>query len=143
MNVLGTTAGPTTPVVCDCTKTVPVGISNGRIPDSQMKSNSVKVTTPGSTYTGPEEARLNNKPSTSGTGAWEPKDEEGHIEIYFNKLENIKEIRTQGSPSSKKYTRRYFIFASKDGKTFDDEPVKTVHNITKFYFLDVNFLLNI
>ena len=122
----------TTVSECDCTKTVPVGISDGQIPDSQMKSNSVKVTTPGSTYTGPEEARLNNKPSASGTGAWEPKDEEGYIEIYFNKLETITEIRTQGSPSSNKYTRRYFVFYSKDGKTFEQEPVKTVRFLYKY-----------
>jgi len=92
----------------------PIGVSDDRIPDSQIKSNSVKVTT------------LNNKPSSKGSGAWEPKDEEGHIDIYFNKLEEIKEIRTQGSPSSTKYTRRYFIFYSKDGKNFEPEPVQTV-----------------
>jgi len=103
-----------------------IGVSDDRIPDSQIKSNSVKVTTPGSKYTGPEEARLNNKPSSKGSGAWEPKDEEGHIDIYFNKLEEIKEIRTQGSPSSTKYARRYFIFYSKDGKNFEPEPVQTV-----------------
>jgi len=91
-----------------------------------MKASSVKVRTPGRTYTGPEEARLNNKPSFNGTGAWEPKDSEGYLDMYFNKLEEIKEIRTQGSPSSTKYTRRYFLFYSEDGRTFKQDPVKTV-----------------
>ena len=101
-------------------------MSDGRIPDLQMTSNSIKVTKPGSAYTGPEEARLNNKPSVSGSGAWEPKDEEGYIEIHFNKVENLREIRTQGSPSSNKYTSKFFLFISTDGKTFGDMPIEAV-----------------
>ena len=121
-----TTATTTKAKKCDCSELVPVGVSDGRIQNSQMTSNSIRVSTPGSTYTGPEEARLNNQPSASGSGAWEPRDEEGHIDIHFNKVENLKEIRTQGSPTSNKYTRRFFMFYSKDGKTFEDSPIMTV-----------------
>ena len=105
---------------------IPVGVSDGRIQNSQMTSNSIRISTLGSTYTGPEQARLNNQPSVSGSGAWEPKDEEGYIDIKFNKVESIKEIRTQGSPFSNKYTRRFFMFYSRDGQNFESEPVHTV-----------------
>ena len=71
-----------------------------------------------STYTGPEEATLNNQQSASGSGAWEPKDEEGYIDIRFNKIEHLGEIRTQGSPSSEKYVRMYFLLYSQDGDQF-------------------------
>ena len=111
---------------CDCSEVIPVGVSDSRIADSQMTSNSIKVSTPGKTYTGPEQARLNNQPSASGSGAWEPRDEEGYIDIHFNKVESIKEIRTQGSPTSNRYTRRYFLFYSRDGQKFEPEPVSSV-----------------
>ena len=120
---------------CDCSESIPVGVSDGRIQDSQMTSNSIKISQPGSTYTGPEEARLNNKPSASGSGAWEPKDEEGYIDIHFNKVENLKEIRTEGSPSSNKYTRRFFMFYSKDGQSFEDAPITSVKYFYHFSFL--------
>ena len=115
---------PTPP--CDCKNPLPVGVSNGVIPDAHMVSNSIRVNTPGSSYTGPSQARLNNKASDSGSGAWEPKDEEGYLEIYFNKLENVAEIRTQGSPTSQKFARRYFLQISLDGKTFDPNPIEMV-----------------
>ena len=121
-----TTKSTTTKGKCDCTELVPVGVSDGKIANSQMLSNSVRVSQPGKFYTGPEQARLNNVPSATGTGAWEPKDEEGYIDIHFNKVESIKEIRTQGSPSANKYTRRYFLFYSKDGKNFEHAPVVSV-----------------
>ena len=124
--LVSTTTSTTESKKCDCSEVIPVGVSDGRIQNSQMTSNSIRVSTPGSTYTGPEQARLNNQPSVSGSGAWEPKDEEGHIDIHFNKVENLKEIRTQGSPTSNKYTRRFFMFYSKDGKTFEDAPVMSV-----------------
>ena len=124
--LVSTTALTTEAKKCDCSEVIPVGVSDGRIQNSQMTSNSVRVSTPGSTYTGPEQARLNKQPSASGSGAWEPKDEEGYIDIHFNKVENLKEIRTQGSPTSNKYTRRFFMFYSEDGKTFEDAPIMTV-----------------
>ena len=107
-----------------------------------MISNSIRVTKPGNTYTGPEEARLNNQPSASGSGAWEPKDEEGYIDIHFNKVENVKEIRTQGSPSLNKYARRFFLFYSKDGQTFEHLPVLSVR-ILFLYFLEILESFNI
>ena len=119
----------TTPPCKPCTTFEPIGVEDGRIPNAQMISDSIRVSTPGSTYTGPEEARLNNQPSASGSGAWEPRDEEGYIEIYFNKVEDLKEIRTQGSPSAHKYTRQFFVFISKDGKTFEDMPFQTVRKL--------------
>ena len=117
---------PPTPTECTCTTFEPIGVEDGRIPNSQMKASSTRITEPGSAYTGPGQARLNNRPSSSGSGAWEPKDEEGYIDIYFNKIEDLREIRTQGSPSSNKYTRQFFVFLSRDGKTFDEMPLKTV-----------------
>ena len=146
-----TATSKTSPPPCSaCATLVPVGVSDGRIPDSNMRSDSVKVNKPGTPeHTGPEQARLNNKPSTGGSeesgsgsgsegsgsesgsglesgsgseeskggsGAWEPNHEEGYLEIHFNKLERVKEIRTQGSPSAEKYTSRYFLFYTVDGK---------------------------
>ena len=120
---------PPTPTECICTTLEPIGVEDGRIPNSQMNATSTRITEPGSTYTGPEQARLNNQPSASGSGAWEPKDEEGVLTIYFNKVENLREIRTQGSPSSNKYTRQFFVFISRDGENFDEMPLKTVRNL--------------
>ena len=127
--VATSTLTTTTNNKCDCSELIPVGVSDGRIQDSQMTSNSIKISQPGNTYTGPKEARLYNQPSASGSGAWEPKDEEGYIDIKFNKVESIKEIRTQGSPTSNKYTRRYFLFYSRDGQKFEPEPVSLVSKI--------------
>ena len=120
-----TTVSPTTQP-CDCKNPLPVGVSDGKIPDSQMKSNSIKVSTLGQSYTGPEQARLNNQPSASGSGAWEPKDKEAHLDIIFNKMEDVREIRTQGSPTGSKFARRYFVFYSLDGEKFMEEPVQSV-----------------
>ena len=117
---------PTTAPICDCKNPLPVGVANGQIPDSQMKSNSVKVPSPGPFYTGPGQARLNNKLTSSGSGAWEPKDKEAHLDIIFNKMEDVREIRTQGSPRLSKFARRYFIFYSLDGEKFEEEPLQTV-----------------
>lgn len=113
--VATTIAGP-----CDCRTLKPIGVSDGRIPDKNMTTNSIRVNAPGTAaHTGPAEARLNNKPSETGNGAWEPKDSEAHLDIHFRKVENIKEIRTQGHPVKNKYARRFFLFASMDGKTFE------------------------
>ena len=129
-----TTPLPTsTPSMCGCTELVPVGVSDGRIQNSQMTSNSIRVSTPGSTYTGPEEARLNNQPSASGSGAWEPRDEEGYIDIHFNNVEHLKEIQTQGSPNLNKYAKRYFLFISKDGKTFEHAPIVSVSACFRYF----------
>ena len=97
-----------------------------------MSSNSIKISQPGNTYTGPEEARLNNKPSASGSGAWEPKDDEGYIDINFNKVVHLDEIRIQGSPSSNKYTRSFFLYFSQDGKNF-----KSAYAVSFFYYLEM------
>uniref|UniRef100_A0A7M5WZ95 Uncharacterized protein n=1 Tax=Clytia hemisphaerica TaxID=252671 RepID=A0A7M5WZ95_9CNID len=116
------TMSPTTPT-CDCKNLLPVGVSDGRIPDSQMKSNSIKVSNPGQVYTGPAEARLNNKLTSSGSGAWEPKDKEAHLDIIFNKMEDVREIRTQGSPRHNRFATRYFVFYSLNGVNFEQEPL--------------------
>ena len=129
--LVSTTTSTTESKKCDCSEMIPVGLSDGRIQNSQMTSNSIRVSTPGSTYTGPEEARLNNQPSASGSGAWEPKDEEGYIDIHFNKVENLKEIQTQGSPNSNKYAKRFFLFISKDGKRFEHAPILSVSIISQ------------
>uniref|UniRef100_A0A7M6DLX4 Uncharacterized protein n=1 Tax=Clytia hemisphaerica TaxID=252671 RepID=A0A7M6DLX4_9CNID len=113
---------PTTPT-CDCKNLLPVGVSDGRIPDSQMKSNSVRVTSPGPFNTGPAQARLNNKLTSSGSGAWEPKDKEAHLDIIFNKMEDVREIRTQGSPRINRFAKRFFVFYSLDGENFEQEPL--------------------
>ena len=108
---------PTEPP-CKCTRHIPVGVADGRIPDQNMRSTSVKVNTHGKDYTGPSQARLNNKPSSKGAGAWVPNDIEGCLEVHFNKMEHLKEMRTQGHPTKNMYARGYFIFYSKDGKDF-------------------------
>ena len=110
---------PTTTPECGCTSLVRS--------DTEMKSNSVRISSSGSSYTGPEEARLNNQPSASGSGAWEPKDENGYLIINFGKELHIDEIRTQGSPSSDKYTTAYYLFYSTDGINFD-----TVNTVSLF-----------
>ena len=74
---------------------------------------------PGKYYTGPSQARLNNKPSASGVGAWVPGDVEGCLTIQFSKMEHVKEIRTQGHPTRNLYTKKYFLSASTDRKNFD------------------------
>uniref|UniRef100_A0A7M5WZL3 Uncharacterized protein n=1 Tax=Clytia hemisphaerica TaxID=252671 RepID=A0A7M5WZL3_9CNID len=120
-----TTVSPTTAPICDCKTPLPVGVSDRRISDSQMKSNSVRVTSPGPFNTGPAQARLNNKVTSSGSGAWEPKDKEAHLDILFNKMEDVREIRTQGSPRVNRFAKRYFVFYSLDGEKFENEPLKS------------------
>lgn len=118
-----TLAPPTTQNPCahECSSLtyVPIGVEDGRIADSNITTNSIRDSTPGSSYTGPEEARLNNQPSSSGSGAWEPKDDEAYLQIVFNKVEHVKEIRTQGSPSSQRYTARFYLMSSMDGENFE------------------------
>ena len=43
---------------------------------------------------------------------------EGYLEIHFNKLENIKEIKLQGHPSSGNFTKRFNMEYSTDGENF-------------------------
>ena len=112
-----------------------------------MRTDSILINKPGTIeHTGPEQARLNNKPSsgesesgsgsgsesgsgesesgsgsetsekTAGAGAWEPKDIEGYLEIEFNQVERVREIKTQGFPSGDKYVSNYFVYYTKDGK---------------------------
>ena len=78
----------------------------------------MRVNTHGKDYTGPSQGRLNNKPSVNGAGALVPNDIEGCLEVHFNKMEHLKEMRTQGHPTKNMYARGYFIFYSKDGKDF-------------------------
>ena len=47
-----------------------------------------------------------------------PASGEGYLEIHFNKLENIKEIKLQGHPSSGSFTKRFNIGYSVDGENF-------------------------
>lgn len=85
-----------------------------------MTSDSVLVNKPGtSKHTGPEQARLNNQPSENGAGAWEPKDEEGCLDVAFNKVEHVKLIKTQGSPAEHKYVTQYFVFYTVDEKHWE------------------------
>lgn len=105
---------PTTPT-CDCTNLVPIGVSNGKIPNSRMISHSVLVRSHGRYYTGPEEARLNNQPSENGKGAWEPIDNEAYILIEFGRLYTLREIRMQGSVDNTKKVARFFLFYTTNG----------------------------
>ena len=110
------TTTETTSTVSNCPKLYPVGVSTRIIPDEQMTATGTRVDTPGSSYTGASEARLNNKPSSKGVGAWEPTDVENSLIIEFNEVEDLKEIRTQGSPKENKYTLRYQLQYKKDLK---------------------------
>ena len=47
-----------------------------------------------------------------------PASGEGYLEIHFNKLENIKEIKLQGHPSSGNFTKRFNMEYSTDGENF-------------------------
>ena len=126
-----------------------------------MRTDSILINKPGTIeHTGPEQARLNNKPSngesglgsgsgsesgsgesesgsgsetsekTAGAGAWEPKDMEGYLEIAFTKTERVREIKTQGSPSTNKFISRYFVFYTRDGKTWKRYPSVSSVNLT-------------
>ena len=89
--ILVNTTQATTTKACDCSTLVPLGVSDKRVPDKDMRSNFIRVNAPGtSKHTGPEQARLNNEPSSTGAGAWEPNDPEGYIDIYFDKIESLK-----------------------------------------------------
>lgn len=113
-----TTAETTTREPCDCSRFVPVGISDGRIPNKNMTSRDIRINKPGTPeHTGPDQARLNNNASENGTGAWEPLDTEGYIQIDFSKTEHVKQIKTQGSPLEDKYVTRHFIYYNVDGTT--------------------------
>lgn len=129
---ISTSQQPTTPKSkCGCSTLVPIGVSDGSVPDKSMTSTSVLVNSPGRKYTGPNQARLNNKQSAKGIGAWEPKDDEASLQIDFDGIYDLKEIRTQGSPNGKKYTARFFLFYTIDGKTWHP-----VFRVSSFYFND-------
>lgn len=81
-----------------------------------MTSSSVRVNVPGRRYTGPDQARLDNKPSAKGSGAWEPKDSESYIQIEFDRVYDLKNIRTQGSTNGRKFVTRFFLFYTVNGK---------------------------
>ena len=88
---------------------VPLGVSDGRIAKENMKADSTFFDKPGSSFTGASEARLNNRPSENGEGAWVPKYGESCLYITFNKVEALKEMKTQGHPSKSSFARRYSI----------------------------------
>ena len=94
---------------CDCSVLDPVGVSDERIPKENMRADSVLFNEPGSSFTGASEARLNNKPSKNGEGAWVPINVESCLYVVFNKLEQLKEMRTQGHPTKEIFSRRYTI----------------------------------
>ena len=100
-----------------------------------MKTNSIRSPEPGPANTGPAQGRLNNRQSIHGSGAWEPKDKEAHLDIIFNKMEDVREIRTQGSPRDERFARRYFVFFSLDGEKFEPEPLQSVLLFAFFLFI--------
>ena len=86
----------------------------------------MKMKIRGDEYTGASQGRLNNKPSANGSGAWVPNDLEGCLDVIFNKMEHVKEIRTQGHPNQYRFTKAYQLFYSTDGKTFENEVFKVM-----------------
>ena len=97
----------------------------------------MKVSTPGKQYTGPSQARLNNAPSEKGAGAWVPNSEsvEDCLVVQFNKVEHVKEIRTQGHPYKRMYAKRYLLYSSMDGKKYDEVARKV--KAFKLYIYDI------
>lgn len=92
-----------------------IGISDGRVPDVNMTTDSIRINRPGRRYTGPNQARLNNRPSATGSGAWEPIDPEAYLQIDFDQVYHFSEIRTQGSPTGYKFMTRFFLMYTADG----------------------------
>jgi len=116
-----TTQETSTPetALCECGEPKPIGVSDSSvIKDNQMHSSSVLVNTTGKLYTGPNQARLNNEPSDKGVGAWEPKGSGRYLEIVFNKIELVEQIKTQGHPTKNVYTQNFNVYASLDGKKY-------------------------
>ena len=120
---------------CSCDETVPLGVADGTIPDDMMTASSTLISIKGRRYTGPSQARLNNRPSKKGKGAWVPKDMESYLRIDFNRMQTLKGIRTQGSPDGTKYVTRFFLFYTTDGKKW--QPAFGVRYILIIHILSI------
>ena len=104
-----------------------MGVSDGRIPKENMKADSTFFDKPGSSFTGASEARLNNRPSENGEGAWVPKHGESCLYVTFNKLEPLKQMQTQGHPTKRLFSRKYYIqYKQKDTEDSEWESFLTV-----------------
>ena len=69
-------------------------------------------------YSGPGQARLNNKQSSQGVGAWVPENPEGYLEVDFGHVMEIREIATQGHPTKNMFVHLYSVKYTVDGKTW-------------------------
>ena len=84
-----------------------------------MTTDSIRINQPGKNYTGANEARLGRQRSMVGAGAWQPADSEAMLQVDFDRVYDLKEIRTQGSVDGKRFVARYFVFYTTDGEQWN------------------------
>lgn len=94
---------------------LPIGIEDGRIPNSAITASSKW-----DNNHGPSNARLNNKKRGRKTGAWSAKkNRRGQwIQIYLGKRTQITAILTQGRQDANQWVTSYTVRYSNNGRNF-------------------------
>ncbi|XP_022102037.1 uncharacterized protein LOC110985369 [Acanthaster planci] len=97
--------------------TIPLGVSSGRIPDSQMSASSYI-----DHHMGPHRARLNVLPSDAGAGGWSPlelnRDQYLQIDLVYPTI--ITGVATQGrAGNSDEWVTSYNLAHSMDGSNWN------------------------
>ena len=115
--------------LCTCDEMEPLGMEDGRIPDKDITSSSTQNKTD---YSGPSQARLNNK-----IGAWVPANPDDYLQVDFGHVMEIGDIITKGHPTKNMYVKLYYLKYTTDGVNwqvfvnviirFDAPMLQTIH----------------